>query len=411
MNKKLFFLINIIAVLFVPIFAEIADPHRYVEFGVEGGVGVSNNYFAASELLVKDVVIDLNKIANEISDEGLILDFDVKSSWHFSIDKNSKFRLKVFMGIEGNGYGNVSQDFFKLIGNGISENTFKKIDVKLYGDIFAQAGVSYKTEIKGYGVRFTPTFFAPILHVADTNATVYYRASDTGHIKAEADLPVNIYSLFSLEGLKANSVDSAFVQDALGKAIRAVGFDFEGAIEKKLTETFDIALFSRLPLVPGRLKYKTTKRYWGYFEQNNLLGYLNGTQSGSKDYGSDEMVYGSAYKLVHRPFILGVEGAWRPFGDWCVFRPKLNLAVRNPWSSEAQLYGEYNLSANFSLFKIIGLNFATAYENFVFKQTMGIMLNARVVEIDAYFQLRGGDFAKSFSTTGAATYIALKVGY
>lgn len=411
MNKKLLSLMAILSFVCFSLFAELAESNRYVEIGFDAGFGAGNNYFKAADIFTKDLVFDLNKIADGLSSDGLVLDFDVSHNFHFSIDKSSKFRLKVFMGISGNGYGNVSKDFFDLIGYGVSENTYKTIGVKLYGDIFAQAGVSYKTEIKDYGVRFTPTFFAPIIHIADTSAKVYYTASDTGLIRAEGDIPVNIYSLFSLENIGYQEVDSAFIQDALGKAIRAVGFDFEGEVEKQLTETFDLGVFTRLPLVPGRLRYKTTKRYWGIFEQTNLLGYIDGTEAGRKDYGSDDLVYDTAYKIVHRPFLLGVEGAWRPFGKWCVIRPKLNLAVRNPWTSEAQVYGEYDFSAKFSLFNILGLQFGTSYENLSFKQTMGIMLNARVFEIDAYMQLRGADFARSFDMTGCAAYLAFKFGY
>ena len=138
---------------------------------------------------------------------------------------------------------------------------------------------------------------------------------------------------------------------------------------------------------------------------------MNETNSYTKEYGDDDAVYSRVTKTVHRPFVLGLEGAWRPFGKWCTILPKVNLAVRNPYSDEAEVYGEYNLSADFRLLNVVGLKFATAYENLIFKHSMGFMINAHVLEIDAGVQTRGADFARSFGVTGFAAYVGLKAGF
>ena len=43
--------------------------------------------------------------------------------------------------------------------------------------------------------------------------------------------------------------------------------------------------------------------------------------------------------------------------------------------------------------------------------TMGFMINAHVLEIDAGVQTRGADFARSFGVTGFAAYVGLKAGF
>ena len=75
------------------------------------------------------------------------------------------------------------------------------------------------------------------------------------------------------------------------------------------------------------------------------------------------------------------------------------------------VYGEYNLSADFRLLNVVGLKFATAYENLIFKHSMGFMINAHVLEIDAGVQTRGAHFARSFGVTGFAAYVGLKAGF
>lgn len=409
--KKIVFLAGLVLLLSSAVYAELDDYRRYFEFGVEAEAGASNNYFTAKDTLVKDLVIDLDDMTDSLSDKGLVIDFDVNFKNYIAINTSEKFRLRVFWGITGNGYGNISKELFEMLSGGFGQNTEENVDINLFGDVYAEAGVSYKTKIRDWGVRFTPSLFAPLLHVSETRANATYISNESGLIRAQADIPVDIYSAISLEDIDDVTVDSAYVQDALGKIVKGVGFDFGGGIERKFTKTLDAGIFTRVPVVPGRLGYKSSRRYWATFEETNLLGALSEVEDHSYDHGETDAVYSKETKWVNRPFILGAECAWRPFGSWATFRPRLNLAVRNPFSSEYQVYGEYSIAADFIILKVLGFKLATAYENLVFRQTFGIMINARVIEIDAYVQSRGADFGKSFDLSGAAGYVGLKFGW
>ncbi len=390
---------------------EINRYNRKIEFGVEAEGGFSNNYIKATDILVKDLVIDIAKLADDLYGKDFVVDFNVGAKTWLALNFSEKFRLNFFWGVDASGYSSISQNFFDLLCKGFEVNSSETIDVKLFGDVYALSGFTFKTKIKDYGLHFTPVLFTPLFHVNETKATARYTSNEEGLIRAEADLPLSIYSIVDLDGIEDNVKDSAFVQDMVAEIIKNTGFDFTGEIERPFSSSFDLGLFTRIPIVPGRLKYKAYKRYWGVFEQKNALGLLNETNSYTKEYGDDDAVYSRVTKTVHRPFVLGLEGAWRPFGKWCTILPKVNLAVRNPYSDEAEVYGEYNLSADFRLLNIVGLKFATAYENLIFKHSMGFMINAHVLEIDAGVQTRGADFARSFGVTGFAAYVGLKAGF
>ncbi len=408
--KKIFtFIFALIFTSFA--FAELSTANRHVEIGFEAEGGFSNNYFTAKEFLVKDLVIDLNEIANKMPDNGLVLDFNAHTKTWVALNLSQKFKLNLFYGIEGTGYANVSKNFFELLCNGVELNSHEVIDLSVFGDIYAHTGVTFETQIKKFGIHLTPAFFAPIVHVAETTATVNYTSTADGLMRAEADLPLNIYTLVNLDGIKDKDIDSAYMQEVLAELVKSAGFDFAFEVDHSLGEKFTLGAFTRIPIVPGRLKYKTSVRYWGVAEQKNALGILDETNSYSSDYGHDDAVYSRETKIVHRPFILGLEAAWKPFGSWCTLYPKVNLAVRNPYTSENQVYGEYSLSGNFSLFNVLGLQFGTAYENLVFKQTAGFMVNCRVVELDGAIMFRGADFAKSFGVSGLGAYLGVKVGW
>ena len=186
------------------------------------------------------------------------------------------------------------------------------------------------------------------------------------------------------------------------------------AVERPFFPSFDVGVFTRLPLWPGNLDYMASGKFTASFTEDNLL---------DKAMNSDNDLYESDYHLsdiryrqvdtkhVWRPFKLGAEAAWRPFGNWAVFRPKFALVVRNPYTSDVMVYPEYSLAAEFAVFNIIGLNFTTAYESKVFIQQIGFMLNFRVIQIDIKASLRGASFVNSFNYTGAGVYAGVKIGF
>ena len=402
-----------IAVILVPQFAraELAESHRYFEMGVDVQAGISNNYLGLTDILVKELVIDFQKMEREVPDDGLTFDYTADADYHMSLDINKYFRGKLFFGVDGSGYANIGHELFEILGKGVKVNESKSIGLSLYGDLFLDAGISYKTDIKGFGVRVEPAVYMPLVHVADTSAKLKYTSNKAGLIRADAEIPVDIYTIVDMDGFKKDQVTMEYVSNAISEAIRNIGFDLFLEVEHKITRTFEMGGFTRIPIVPGKLDYVASTRYWAYAEQSNFLGYLNDTNSFKSDSGHDEFTYSKKTAKVHRPFILGAEGAWRPFGPWCTFRPKMDMVIRNPYSPEWQIFGEYALSVDFRFLKVVGLHFATRYENLVFSQVMGFSLNTRIVELDIKAALRGGDFANSFDLSGASVQLGLKFGF
>lgn len=393
-------------------FADIEDHHRIFEIGVDADVGVSNNYFKVSEIMVKDLVIDLTKIASELPDNGLSLNYDLGVKTYLSLNIKQKFGFSLFAGVNGNGYGNIGKELFNILGNGISSTDDKTVDLNLYADIFLTSGISFNTYIKKFGIKVQPTLFIPLVHLAENDGYARYTSSDSGAMKAEADIPLDIFTFINMKNIKEGQIDSTYIQNQISNSIKNVGFDLFLEVEHPITKTFEAGTFVQLPLVPGKLNYKTSTRVYASVEEDNLLGNLNEDENEiTKDYGMDELTFSEEKITVHRPLIFGVEGAWRPFGSWCKFTPKVALVIRNPYSADYQVFGEYNLRADFSLFNVLGINFATAYENLTFKQRLGFMFNFRIIELNAAVQLTGADFANSFGLTGASGVVSVKVGF
>ena len=77
-------------------FAELKRYDRKIELGIETEAGASNNFVRLTDLLVKDLVIDLDEFSNELSDDGFIIDFNANVKSWFALNFNEKFRLNFF---------------------------------------------------------------------------------------------------------------------------------------------------------------------------------------------------------------------------------------------------------------------------------------------------------------------------
>ena len=145
--KKLLIIITALLSVALPLAAADLDPlhpaHRYFELGFDVQAMGTNNYFNAKSLLVKDLVIDLNKIATEMPSNGLLLNAAVsgpESYWNLNL-KNG-FHLGMAYGIEGNVSANIGKNLFDFIGYGNVNSTTINVDGYANADLFAYYTVS-----------------------------------------------------------------------------------------------------------------------------------------------------------------------------------------------------------------------------------------------------------------------------
>ena len=83
------------------------------------------------------------------------------------------------------------------------------------------------------------------------------------------------------------------------------------------------------------------------------LKYLINQEGEDPDVKDIEKTYGSASLNVHRPFKTGVEVAWRPLGNWFSLGALAGLGIRQPYTSDAKYFAEYNLSCEATLLKML----------------------------------------------------------
>ncbi|MDE7139978.1 MAG: hypothetical protein K2O09_04375 [Treponemataceae bacterium] len=394
--------------LFSSLGAELYVPNRYVELGVEASAGASNNLYGASDILTETITIDLKKIAGSLGRNGFVIDAFADTNAFFNLNLGTKFRLGLFANVSGSAFVGVGKEFFEVLADGWDLGETKEFSATAYGDLFVNVGASFHTTIKEkYGITIIPTYVMPVAYADDASAKVDFFTDESGPMRASAEASFALHTAFDLEDFSYDDIMSTKISDLVTKG----GFDLGFSVERPTLKSLDVGIYGRIPIIPGRLNYKTTRTMTATFTQDNLIQCI--TDGEDFDYEYDEGVteYSKSTKYVFRPLRLGLEAAWHPFGNWCVFRPKVGLAVRHPYSKKAIFYPEYALDANITLFKVLGFQFGTAYEDRIFVQRAGIMLNARIFQIDVKALFRSEDFINSFRFAGAGAYVGLRVGF
>lgn len=408
--KKYFPAILMMFVTF-SLFADFKEPKRGFEVGVDGDFGISNSYLRVEDFLTKNIVVDLEKMADEIGPGGLSMDFVSNFSAYINFQGTNN-RLHFFVDTEASGYMNLPKNLFTVLGKGVKVGDDMTMDFHAWSDIFVTGGFSYFHMNDAEDTAFTimPSYVIPILYVPDIKGRLKYSLSSTGKMEAEFRAPVNVYSALNLEPFMNHDYSMDGLKENLAEVLCNGGFDLSLSYEKKIVRSFDGTVYTRIPVVPGKLKNMASSEYWAYAYELNAMGLLSDSEVHDFDSGKEDFTYSRTNKKVHRPFRLGVEGMWRPFGGWQYFKPMIGFAVRNPYSSDAITYLEAGLISDFSIFGILSFNFATLYLNRVFTQQIGFSINTHLTEFNVYAGLRSGDFSRSFDLSGAAFGVSWKTG-
>ncbi len=406
----------IFAASFATLGAELHKPNRIVELGFEAEAGASNNYFSAKEFMVKDLVIDLQKIASEIPDHGWRAELFDREKVSFNLNFGERFRLGFFAGLDASGYINVGKELFEFLGEGNQIGESDSVELNGYFDVFLDAGVSFRTKIRDFGISISPSYYVPLIYMPSTTATAEWRTNADGSMYAKASADVRVYSGVDLrrwmDSDAYDSEDNPELNEQIEEALRNGGFDFSLAVEHPIFgKWLEVGGFARIPIIPGTLKYEANRTVSAYIESEGLLKILE-DKTPEKDWDAGEWEYSETSHKIYRPLRFGAEAAFRPFGSWLTFRPMIALVMRDPYSSESrEVYHEHSLDATLSLLNILSLTVGTAYLNRSYVHHAILAINARVLEIDAGIALRSPDFTKSFMGSGASASLGVKIGF
>lgn len=376
-------------------------PDRIFEVGTDVEVGFGNTYFAADDFFNKKgvLVIDLNKMAANLPTDGLAFSLDERARFVTNLNLSPDFRLGLFFQVTSSGYTSLPKALFDLVakGNGLDKaytGTFK-----MRGDVNADLGATFGTNLFGFDVKFGGSYFIPLLHLEKPEASYSWRSNSDGTMVADVVADVPVYSVIPLEG----GIDSGKL---VGNMFKAGGLDFSVAAEYPLLP--DMLLvggeLKNIPLWPGRLEDRTRLVSKAQFSMADAAKNYNDPNLLYKTTQTTTFKSDKAAISVIRPFKLGSHATYLPFGSPIVsLTGNLGLGVYD-W-----VYPEFGLQAQADLWKWLVFRLASQYEDQLWKQKVALDLNLWLVEFDLGVTSQSQDLAKSFGA-GLSLNLGVRLG-
>lgn len=401
--KKFFAIIFAASLISTAAFSKNFFSQRYFEIrtGAEGGF--SNNLFALNDFLREDLVIDLNKIADECPESG----FDLRSNVEpdLQINLNIKdFHLGFASGIEMYSSSEFGKDFFDFLGYGNEIGETLEFSFKNDADVFAYSQFDLGFRIGKFKINAQPALFLPVISIRGGGGKVTVLNDSDGNLNVGMDINMDVYSLMDL---KSEDDNVTFDFDKIGEAFTAgYGFDLSGGLSYDLTKTFTVGASCRMPIVPGFLNHKATVK--GGFDYNMKLTDFEQSEKTTRD---TEVSNTEAHLAINRPLKLGIYADKKIMGGLFNTRAGGGIGIRRPYSEDAVFYPEYYFGFGLNLIDVFKIGVSTQYKDQIFIHQLGTTLNVRFFQIDLGASTQASNFLKSMAFAGMGGYVYFTFGF
>ncbi len=408
--------LTLLAVLFLTVFSfaddtgRYNDARRFFEIGIDAGVGASNSYFGLNDIFQDELVLDLDKIANELSNRGLSIGADVGASVY--TDLNLKyFSVKGFLSVEGLASSSIPKSLIELVAKGNELGRTYTGDLNIRGDCNLVSGLQFKTKITTpigpFHIAVNPSYFVPIVHIDKPTAeySILTKKNGSNEVVWKADVPV--YTIVPADKLTSGETTLADDSDLLSSG----GFDISISADYPLFSYLSVGIYLQsIPVVPAKMHYRTHIISNGEFKMDPVLQDIDLENIDFEDMYSltqdSQLVYDEQKIQFNRPFKFGIDAAYKPLmTNLLILYPDLALVIYNGVYVNAGLEAQLNLS-NIFLF-----NISSKYEDLTWKQRAGFILNVRVIELEIAAGMQSSSFLKSFSGSGLNMMIGFRMGF
>jgi hypothetical protein len=402
---------------------------QHFEMGSGIGGGIDNGIAGTSELFTKDKVIkiDMSEIAHKVPNEGAGFNFGLNAGFYLDVMNirigNGLWNFGFTSSVDGSIKFNISKSLFKLIAEGNAKKHNNSGKMGASGGIYTEMGLtsSAKYQVAGKTLRagIKPAIFTPAIYIPSSTGIYYnlYTEKETEDGKKDGLFldtrgEISIYTPTSFE----KAEPGRFIGGANGFDISLEG---EYALFPSLVISdhdiggLDIGgSFSHIPFAPAVL---TSEMKMGLKPFHiELVGedLLAGNQPKTPEFEFEDMKYNNnAKKQVFRPFRFDVYARYKPLKtEFVVIRPNIGFSV-NGNKGDEEGYFNAGLEARLNLRNIFIFYLGSGYQETIWKQKMGLVLNLRAFELDLEVALRDQTFPGCFTGHGLNLFLGSRIGW
>jgi hypothetical protein len=416
----------------------IRIPNRISETGILNfNLGISNDFMAAADFLKEKVSIDLDKLAG-----GFNFNFNsYLSPVFFNYNKKDVWGYGISTGL----------DFFGNIGLNGSMLTFHEassVNSDFGAALFAEVNVHGFLTFKKFKIKVKPAVYYPILYMVPDNFSYTYvnkKANDRDETYLNMELDLRIYTPFPMDkdyDFKDIFNVAADITDTIKNISSKPGIDisvgaeyplsdFLGLTEKISFLDFDVGIdIINIPFYPSEME-DYVKMIVNLGNGDEPIDFFGGMLSGDSEgidmdnfFNIDKGDPAKGKRKILRPFKTLISIKWRPFGsplkadskesdklkrEWLTFTPIFGFAVNPLYNQQVSFEGGLKTRFDFANFFIAALNIG--YYDRLWKNTLDLAINLRLIEVDMGVSVQSADFLKSWSGGGIGASFGLKFGW
>jgi len=377
---------------------------RFFEMRVGTDFSATNNAFTLNDILVRELEIDLQKIAGAMPDEGFVLTYKVAPVFAFNLTLPI-VSAGVELGVEATGKEVVNKEFFDFLGYGIKVDENMEMKLDTYFDSYIYASVKYGMKLGRNQIKVVPSIFIPVASYAGRTVDFSYLNESDGNIILKMNSDINIHAAF----------DYNHISTDVGEYFNNAGFDLAGQYSFPINYYSTLTFKGRVPIVPGKLPYNMYEKV-AYSYEKNLSDLVNdgNVSTVTKDVSDvkiDDIVVTNEEYSINRPLKFMALYNYAPRHSIFNFTAGAGIGVYHPFVENTVLYPEYTVDAQMNLSGLIKLDLSTEYIEQVFKHGFGLALNLRIFELDLGVSLQSASFVKSFSGAGYGGYVYYSMGF
>ena len=414
--KKIFALIISVTLLSTALSARNFFSGRFFEVKTGAAFGLSNNLITGNDIFVKDLVIDLKKIADTCPENGTNIIFNAVPAVEVNLNI-SKLHLGLSAGAEMYGKFNIGKDLFDFAGYGNSIGETLDLTFTAEADVFAYSQLDVGFDAKKFKLHVKPALFVPLLSTRGNGGTVTLSNGADGSINAAINVNADIYSPIDFE----NSQDYFKQITSSGNILNSplftgYGFDLGAYLALPFSKSLSLDFDVRIPMSPGHIYQKSSVvAEYSYNGKVSEIFEKDDEEAGEDDKFKKEEPKFSGFEkadfAIHRPLKANVYIDKNLLGTLFNARAGGGFGVRHPFSNDAAFYPEYYLGFTVNLIDFFKLCLSSPYRDQVFIPQIGTTLSIRFVQLDVGVSTQSSSFKKSMEVGGLGAYAYVTVGF
>ncbi len=401
--KKIIACIFAVSVISTAAFSKNFFSQRYFEIKYGTDVDFSSNLFALNDIMKKDLVIDLRKIADDCPEDGFNIRSDI--SPRVEVNLNIKdFHLGFSSGVEMYESIVIGKDVFDFLGYGNSIGETMDFTFDNDTDVFAYSQIDVGFKVGKFKFKVQPAVFKPVISVRGGGGSMSVLNSTEGNLEVDMDLDLDIYSMVPL---KSNGDAVEVDEDKIGSAFAGgYGFDFGGDVSYALSKSLSLGTNFRVPVIPGHLLNRSNIQ--AGFEYDVQFKDFKNAEKTSKD---TTVKNEEANLAINRPLKWSLYLDKDILGTLFNARASGGFGIRRPFCDEAVIYPEYYFGFTLNLINVFKIGVSTQYTDQLFIHQLGTTLNVRIIQLDLGISTQSSSFKKSMSVAGIGAYAYVTMGF